>query len=278
MRGNVLNKKGLYNRCKLTRLVVDEEWEQKVWKDSWTPRVVELDEECIGAGGGKGRKRGSDGESHKRRKMDRDDGVAWGEYTPVAEESRNDFLYGTPKAVRRAGRLTQMTVKTVSGVEWMSRMLLKDLADSAVDHAEWVKEASSWEEWREEEIKEQESKRTVQEERWLWKRLEESDNQQAKEERYNTLKKNRKVAKAREKMKVGKEQPGIMDKLRRVSTKVQVQDGDGLQSQEGVQEGNHQLVAREDQGGDQRGGQHGDGAALSAQSQGGAQQDDGDIV
>ena len=210
--------------------------------------------------------------------MDREDGVAWGEYTPVAEESRHDFLYGTPKAVRRAGRLTQMTVKTVSGVEWMSRMLLKDLADSAVDHAEWVKEASSWEEWREEEIKEQESKRTVQEERWLWKRLEESDNQQAKEERYNILKKNRKVAKEREKMKVGKEQPGIMDKLRRVSTKVHVQDGDGLQSQEGVPWGNHQLVAREDQGEDQRGGQHGDGAALSAQSQGCARQDDGEYI
>ena len=30
MRGNVLNKKVLYNRCKLTRLVVDEEWELKV--------------------------------------------------------------------------------------------------------------------------------------------------------------------------------------------------------------------------------------------------------
>ena len=30
MRGNVLNKKGICNRCKLTRLVVDDEWEQKV--------------------------------------------------------------------------------------------------------------------------------------------------------------------------------------------------------------------------------------------------------
>ena len=26
MRGNVLNKRGMYNRCKLTRLVVDCEW------------------------------------------------------------------------------------------------------------------------------------------------------------------------------------------------------------------------------------------------------------
>ena len=27
MRGTVLNKKGMYNRCKLTRLVVDNDWE-----------------------------------------------------------------------------------------------------------------------------------------------------------------------------------------------------------------------------------------------------------
>ena len=45
MHGNVLNKKGLYNRCKLSRLVVDDEWEEKVWKDSWATREIEIYEE-----------------------------------------------------------------------------------------------------------------------------------------------------------------------------------------------------------------------------------------
>ena len=45
MRGVVLNKKGTYNRCKLTRLVVDNEWEEKVWKDSWVPRGEPVKEE-----------------------------------------------------------------------------------------------------------------------------------------------------------------------------------------------------------------------------------------
>ena len=81
MRGNVLKKKGLYNRCKLTRLVVDDEWEQKVWKDSWAPRIIELDEECIGADD-KSRMRGSAKACHKRSKMDHEDGVAWGEDVP----------------------------------------------------------------------------------------------------------------------------------------------------------------------------------------------------
>ena len=34
-RGAVLNIKGVYNRSKLTRLVVDSDWEEKVWADSW---------------------------------------------------------------------------------------------------------------------------------------------------------------------------------------------------------------------------------------------------
>ena len=39
LRGSVLNVKGVYNRSKLTRLVVDEEWDKKVWAESWTERV-----------------------------------------------------------------------------------------------------------------------------------------------------------------------------------------------------------------------------------------------
>ena len=35
LRGNVLNSAGVYNRCKLTRLVVDTEWDKKVWNNSW---------------------------------------------------------------------------------------------------------------------------------------------------------------------------------------------------------------------------------------------------
>ena len=38
LRGNVLNKKGTYNRCKLTRMVVDEEWDKKVWEEAWEPQ------------------------------------------------------------------------------------------------------------------------------------------------------------------------------------------------------------------------------------------------
>ena len=43
MRGNVLNKKGIYNRCKLTFSS-----RQRVGGKVWAPRDVgEMDEECI---------------------------------------------------------------------------------------------------------------------------------------------------------------------------------------------------------------------------------------
>ena len=43
----MLNKKGMYNRCKLTRMVVDQEWENKVWKEAWTSKETVVDEECL---------------------------------------------------------------------------------------------------------------------------------------------------------------------------------------------------------------------------------------
>ena len=33
-RGNVLNQRGEYNRCNLTRLVLDSKWEEETWKKS----------------------------------------------------------------------------------------------------------------------------------------------------------------------------------------------------------------------------------------------------
>ena len=47
MRGEVLNKKGMYNRCRLTRLVVDQKWENKVWKESWAVNDPIVEDEWV---------------------------------------------------------------------------------------------------------------------------------------------------------------------------------------------------------------------------------------
>ena len=54
LRGSVLNVKGVYNRSKLTRLVVDEDWDKKVWKESWNannadPEELEINENTLNA-------------------------------------------------------------------------------------------------------------------------------------------------------------------------------------------------------------------------------------
>ena len=150
MRRNVLNKQGIYNRCKLTKLVVDEEWEQRVWKESWEPRVVKVDEEGIRAEGSKSRKRGDENDNKKRRKMDSDGAEAWGETAPATQESRDKFLYNTPNLDQRAGAKRQTVIKPITGIEWMSRQIIEEVVKRAGELAEWSNEMASWEEWEEE--------------------------------------------------------------------------------------------------------------------------------
>ena len=89
----------------------------------------------------------------------------------------------------------------------MHRMVL-EVASLAVTVAELTKGAESWAEWVEEE--EQVSKRTRKEEEWLWRRLEESDREQAKAEKLKNWKRAAKVEKARKKMGAKSSQPSIL--------------------------------------------------------------------
>ena len=41
MRGNTLNFPGVYNRCRPTRLVLDSQWDKKVWEESWQSLSME---------------------------------------------------------------------------------------------------------------------------------------------------------------------------------------------------------------------------------------------
>ena len=68
-------------------------------------------------------------------------------------------------------------------------------------------------EWIEAEEKEQESKRSSKEERWLWHRLHECDREQAKVEKLNNWKKGQKIARARKRMGVSSNQPSIKESV-----------------------------------------------------------------
>ena len=90
MRGNVLNRKGMYNRWKLTRLLLDLDWEKKVWEESWQTRKVAEGEE----GGDEQEERAKpkrgrgEGGSRKRAKLDAPDDQVWGEVVSQRTQAR----------------------------------------------------------------------------------------------------------------------------------------------------------------------------------------------
>ena len=112
-------------------MVVDTEWEEKVWKDSWMPRgepVKEGEEwtewegeECLAAVPKPKRPREYNRVA-KRAKPD--PGVAWGEGVLEESSERQAFLYsqGGPDQAS-----SQSRIKVYTGQEWMCRELLKEL-------------------------------------------------------------------------------------------------------------------------------------------------------
>ena len=149
MRGNVLNRKGMYNRCKLTRLVVYLDWEKKVWEEAWQTRT-----EAEGEEGGDEqeertkpkRGRGEEG-SRKRAKLDTPDGQIWGEAVSQPENPIQAFLFGGTASTRRA--TTQQEIRVISGMESVCRELLKEVANTAAEVATSTEAAADLEEWNE---------------------------------------------------------------------------------------------------------------------------------
>ena len=207
MRGTVLNKKGLYNRCKLTRLVVDEEWEEKVWREAWVPRDPQVNDEWLGIQS-KTKRKDKSGGNGKRLKLENDDGVAWGEEVTQEYTDRNTFLYSNDpvNAKKRQGQLF-----TISGVEWLCRQAVLELADKAVEWAGYSEGVAEWEEWEETEDTSRRVGRKREEEKRLWKILDMLDKEEAKNNKMKAQKAAKKVSLARAKMKADSKQPSISE-------------------------------------------------------------------
>ena len=83
-RGGVLNRRGEYNRCSITRLVLDNNWEKKKWDEAWEDRPeTEGHQDCDLQELGGSRKvklvGGRSPKNNKRLKMDNEEGAIWGE-------------------------------------------------------------------------------------------------------------------------------------------------------------------------------------------------------
>jgi hypothetical protein len=98
MRGNVLNKKGVYSRCRLTKLVVDQEWEQKVGEESWAKREI-TEGDGVDVERGKAKRGNKEPESRKRFKLDTEEGVAWVRKGPLhlITPTRSSYMERMPR-------------------------------------------------------------------------------------------------------------------------------------------------------------------------------------
>jgi hypothetical protein len=216
MRGNILNKKGMFNRCKLTRMVVDTEWDKKVWEEAWATKPEEEEnlEGILGAGKTKS---SSDGKRAGKRLKREDEGIVWGEQVSEDDRAREDFLKGGSNKVAGGA---QSELKVYRGVEWLMRSIIIESSHRAVEYADLVGDVKGWEEWDSQDSSRpttedaQISNRTDREEKFWWYILNELDKDEFKNEKMKQAKKARTIAKARIKMNAGKSQPSISEMLK----------------------------------------------------------------
>ena len=93
MRGSVLNRRGEFNRCSLTRLGVDRQWEDDRWTKSWERVKVEVDDSdfCIVESQDVKRPGDDNMKRSRRLKLEADDKV-WGEQLDHCQVELDHFL------------------------------------------------------------------------------------------------------------------------------------------------------------------------------------------
>ena len=181
LRGNVLNKKETYNRCKLTRMVLDNEWEQQVWEEAWKEggeQEEELDREIL-CESKKSKRAAAQGKQRKKRKLDDEEGMVWGEQLSPEEQEQHEFLRSREqdKAAQRQGK-----IKVMTGVEWLCYQLVREQAGLAVELAGAGAIPELWEEWREQEVPVEQGRerKTMKEPEQLHRMLDQLDRKEQK--------------------------------------------------------------------------------------------------
>ena len=212
---------GQFNRCKLTRLCIDTEWEKKKFKEHFITKTTkntinkidgldeiveeEVDEERLA----QKREADNDGVTQKgakRRKVEELNDINWGvEIREIAKE-KVDFLYkdrnksssSSSKSSSSVGGLRQSTIFTISGRDLIIKETIRNIISATIARADANRaalivateiEASNEvfedldEAWAPETKEEMKlRKKQMKELEDLWKELEISDRKKAKEE------------------------------------------------------------------------------------------------
>ena len=146
MRGSLLNRRAEINRWSLTRLGVDQKWEDERWTKSLESVMIKeeyynsnlMEPLDVKRQREPGRPKGA-----KRLKMESGDKV-WGEKADHQQEQRGQFLM-TGAVITT--QLKQSTLPVLKGSEWIAYSLAKEMAWEAVDIAFCMRDIVNWEEW-----------------------------------------------------------------------------------------------------------------------------------
>ena len=133
--GGILNRKGEFNRCSLTRLVLDNQWEKEKWEQAWEHSTVEggEDENAI-AESKKFKANGQLPRPNKRIKLELEEGgTAWGDPLEEDEQAKIDFLHSFPPAVKGG---QQSKIIFLTGINWAAYEIALDLVKSAAQYSE----------------------------------------------------------------------------------------------------------------------------------------------
>ena len=146
MRCNVLNSVGMFNRCKLTRLVIDHEWDKKVWEDSWERRnltekvsqalgedgaVLIEDEAAVARKAPKRPRKEKETVSVKKRKIENESGFIWGEQRRTQDKSKEEFLLSEDNVVIK--KMVQKLLLPLTGAKLMARCVALEMVSRSVD-------------------------------------------------------------------------------------------------------------------------------------------------
>ena len=144
MRGSILNRRGEYNRCSLTRLGVDREWEDERWKKLWERVEMAVDDSKLCLLEQQDSQQPGEAKINvsKRLKLETGDKV-WGEQVDHCQVQRGRFLMcGTADEAKPK----QSTLQVLTGLEWIAYTLVKEIAWGAVNTAFCMEEVATWEE------------------------------------------------------------------------------------------------------------------------------------
>ena len=163
-RGSILNRKGEFNRCGLTRLGLDRKWEGEKWDKAWEERE-EPEMLCIDSLEDSRKTRGegqpSDRPAKRRRVPSIEGGEVWGESLGAESRLVQNFLLPELRCLEGHKKTTQTKLNCLTGSNWLMFELVRELVRSAADLAADLELAAGWEDWQHTE-----EERITVEKRW----------------------------------------------------------------------------------------------------------------